>query len=332
MRVLFDLPETFLKKCFSAGELGRAAAVHDLVFAPGQPRDDAWKKRAATADVLVTGWGSQKLTDDVLDGMPRLRVMLHAAGTVKGLLAPSFWQRDIRLGTSNEALAVGVAETCLGMIIAGLKGLFPCYDATRAGKWLPPEGRFGAFQVRELYNVNIGIIGASKTGRHTIRLLKHFEVNVLLTDPYVKPEEAAQLGVELVSLDELMRRSDVVALHAPALEATRHMLSAKQFAAMKDGAIFINTARGMIVDEPALVTELQTGRIFAILDVTDPEPPAVDHPFRTLDNCVLIPHVAGAISNGCLRMGRSILQQIDEFAAGKPMHGEVTERQIAIMA
>ena len=101
---------------------------------------------------------------------------------------------------------------------------------------------------------------------------------------------------------------------------------------MKRHAIFINTARGMIVDEPALCEELKTGRIFAFIDVTDPEPPRPDHPFRTLPNCVLTPHIAGAISNGCQRMGRSIVDQIFEFADGKKTHGEIRREQFEIMA
>ena len=99
---------------------------------------------------------------------------------------------------------------------------------------------------------------------------------------------------------------------------------------MKRHAIFINTARGMIVDEPALVDELRTGRIFAFIDVTHPEPPRPDHPFRTLPNCVLLPHIAGAITNGVRRQGRSIVDQVMEFAEGKTMHGEITNEQWVI--
>lgn len=304
-----------------------------MTFIGGAGRDSAaWHGAAREAEVLVTGWGSKPLTDEDLSNLPRLRAIVHAAGSVKALLAPSHWSGGVRLATANEALAIGVAETCVGMIIAGLKAFFPCYNSTRAGHWLPRDGRFTEHvRVRETFGCSIGIIGASKTGRHTIRLLKGFECEVLLSDPFVTPEQAAELGVELVSLDELMRRSDVVCLHAPALESTRHLLSRRQFSLMKDGGLFLNTARGMIVDEEALVAELRTGRIFAILDVTDPEPPAPDHPFRSLENCVLLPHIAGAVSNGCLRLGRSVVDQIEELSRGAKMHGEVTEAQVAVM-
>ncbi len=180
--------------------------------------------------------------------------------------------------------------------------------------------------------MTIGVIGASQCGRHVLRLLRDFEVDILLADPTLSSAQATELGATLVPLDRLMAQSDVVSLHAPALPSTRHMLNRPQFAAMKDGAIFINTARGMIVDEDALVAELRTGRISAILDVTDPEPPAADHPFRSLPNCTLLPHLAGAVTNGCHRLGRSAVDQLFEFADGKAMHGEITEPKFAVMA
>ena len=227
-------------------------------------------------------------------------------------------------------MGIGVAETTLSLMIAGLKGMFPASYETRAGRW--HHSKPGGFPIREMYDVTIGLIGASRIGRHVIRLLANFEVNVLLVDPFVSAAEAALLGVELVSLDDLLRRSDVVSLHAPRCPETRHMLSRDQFKLMRNHAIFINTARGMIVDEAALCDELRTGRIFAFIDVTDPEPPAVDHPFRSLPNVVLLPHIAGAVGNGCLRMGRSIVDQLLEFADGKTMHGEITREQWQRMA
>ena len=101
---------------------------------------------------------------------------------------------------------------------------------------------------------------------------------------------------------------------------------------MKNDAIFLNTARGMLVDENALIAELQTGRISAILDVTNPEPPAIDSPLRLLPNVTLLPHIAGAISTGCLRQGRSTVDQLLEFASGGEMHGEICSEKFAVMA
>ncbi|HTL30099.1 MAG TPA: hydroxyacid dehydrogenase [Tepidisphaeraceae bacterium] len=333
MKILFHLPQGTLHRCFQQQDLARLQAQHDVILPAadfGHHRD--WAAHARDADAVVTGWGTPHISDEMLAQAPKLRALVHSAGTTKTLLPHEFWSRRIRLATANEALGIGVAETTISLIIAGLKGFFPLREETRAGRWLAKDHAAAGFPIRELYQSTIGLIGASKVGRQVIRLLKNFEVSILLSDPHVTTEEASELGVELVELDELLKRSDVVSLHAPALSSTRHMLSYDQFESMKDKSIFINTARGSIVDEDALVAELKTGRIFAFIDVTNPEPPAADHPFRSLPNCVLFPHVAGAISNGCFRQGRSVVDQLLEFAAGKTMHGEVKEEQFRIMA
>ena len=329
MKILFHLPRPTLHRCFAPRDLDRLASRHTLVLPTTDVAipPDRCAEGAQDSDVIVTGWGTPRLADALLDAMPKARLVAHSAGSTKHLLPASFWSRGIRLSSANEALGVGVAETTIALIIAGLKGFFPLAAVTRTGEW-----RTSAWTVRETYQMTIGLIGASKIGRHVIRLLKSFEVETLVADPYLSADEAQRLGVEAVSLDELLTRSDVVSLHAPALESTRHMLGAKQFAAMKDDAIFINTARGMIVDEAALSAELAKGRLFAFIDVTDPEPPAPEHPFRKLPNCVLLPHIAGAVTNGCLRQGRSIVDQILEFESGQKMHGEIGEEQWKVMA
>jgi phosphoglycerate dehydrogenase-like enzyme len=322
MNVLLHLAPEMIRRVFAQSDLDRLNSSHTVM-------DRTQLARMGEVEILVTGWGTPPLDDGFFDAVSPLKLLAHSAGSTRHMVPPSFWARGIRLCSANEALGIGVAETTIAMMIAGLKAFFPCAQFTREGHW-KAEGL--PWPVREMYQIEVGLIGASKIGRHVIRLLRQFEVDVLLYDPHVSGEEAMELGVEQVSLEDLMRRSDVVSLHAPALVDTRKMLRREHFQAMKDHAIFINTARGMIVDEEALSDELKTGRIFAFVDVTDPEPPAADHPFRSLPNCVLLPHIAGAISNGCHRMGRSIVDQIAEFAAGKTMHGEITEEQFAIMA
>lgn len=332
-KIGFLLPRSILTRCFAPEDLQRLATRHTLIL----PEDDqslrpgVWLPGTDDAEIIVTGWGTPALTDTMLAQNPNMRVLAHAAGSTRYLLSSAFWSRGVRLASANESLGVGVAESTLALIVAGLKGFFPAAQTTRSGEWRD-DAQPGGFPIRELYRTTVGLIGASKIGRHVIRLLRNFDVDILLADPYISDDAATQLGVTRVSLDELLSRSEVVSLHAPALPETRHMLGRAQFKRMRDHAIFINTARGMIVDEAALCDELATGRLFAFIDVTDPEPPRLDHPFRKLPNVVLLPHIAGAIGNGCLRMGRSITDQIFEYEAGQTMHGEITEAQWQVMA
>lgn len=334
MDVVFLLTTPMLDLCFDPDDLTRLRA-HRLVFS--QTDDPArlhsvWEAHAHHAELLITGWKTPPLTSDGLAKAPRLRGILHAAGSTRHLLPKSVWEKGLRIASAREALAIGVAETTLGMIIAGLKGFFPAARYAREGGWLIDNDTVHGHRIRELYKSTIGVIGMSKSGRHLIRLLRNFEVRILVTDPHVSAEEVEDHGAEPTELDELMGHSDVVALLAPSLPETRGMLGARQFRLMRDGGIFINTARGDIVDEDALAAELAKGRISAFIDVTHPEPPRPNHPFRTLPNVVLTPHLAGAVGNGCRRIGRSIVDQILEFAAGKPMHGEISAGQWAILA
>ncbi len=336
LRIIAHQPGRMFTQCFAPRDLERLRSHgHEIILTPS---DDpgilarTWRENAASLDLALTGWDSPPITDAMLDAAPGLRAIVHAAGSVKPFIPGSIWQRGIRLASCSDALGVGVAETTLGMIICGLKGFFPCVEVTRSGGWQREFLSLPGFHPRELFDVTIGIIGASRVGRHLIRLLKSFEARVLVADPHLDYEEAASLGIECVDLDELVAQSDVVTLHAPALESTRGMLGARHFRAMKDGAIFINTARGMIVDEEALTAELVTGRIWAILDVTSPEPPPAHHPFRSLGNVILTPHIAGALTNGTQRMGRSAIEQILEFARGETMHGEITADRLAQLA
>jgi phosphoglycerate dehydrogenase-like enzyme len=338
MQILFHLPQHTLSRCFADKDLARLQKDHDVILPPADADMNAgaleenFKKHAPHSRAIVTGWGTPPLTKNQLDLAPGLEVIVHSAGSIKHLVPEELWQRAIRVGTCNGALAVGVAENTLGMIIAGLKGYFPCRDWTRAGNWSDNKLGTNDFIVREPFDVTIGIIGASKVGRYLMKLLENFEVEILVYDPFFSEAEADELGVQSVSLEALMAQSDVVTLHAPVLDSTRHMLKAQHFQAMQDRAIFINTARGSIVDEAALIAEVQTGRIYAFIDVTDPEPPAADHPFRTLPNVILTPHIAGHASNGMKRQGRSTVDQLLEFAGGKAMSGEVTEAMFRVMA
>ena len=167
------------------------------------------------------------------------------------------------------------------------------------------------------YGTQVGIIGASAIGRRVIELLAPFDLTVALSDPTVGVDEAASLGVTLMSLDDLMRTSRVVSLHAPLLDSTVGMIGAAELAALPDGATFINTARGALVDESALVRELRSGRIDAVLDVTWPEPPVADSPLWTLPNVVLTPHVAGSAGSELVRMASSAVREVAEGPAGR---------------
>src|SRR5581483_4071727 len=138
-----------------------------------------------------------------------------------------------------------------------------------------------------------GIIGASRIGRIVIGMLKGYNgVGVKLFDPYVSSEQASAMGVQSASLDDVCR-CEVVSVHAPNIPETRHMLNARTLGLLPDHAVLINTSRGALIDEAALIAELRRRPLYVALDVTDPEPPAKDSPLRSEPNVILTPHIAG---------------------------------------
>ncbi|WP_030750169.1 hydroxyacid dehydrogenase [Streptomyces griseus] len=287
--------------------------AHDLT-APG-PRAAA---ALAEAEVLLTCWGATPLTPGVLARAPRLRAVVHAAGSVKHHVTDACWERGLRVTSAAAANALPVAEYTLAAILfAGKRVLRSAqrYAELRAGHaWLDESADWGN------YRRTVGIVGASRIGLRVVELLRPFDVEVLLYDPYLT---APPPGATLAGLDELCARSSVVSVHAPQLPATHRMIGPRRLAAMPDGATLINTSRGSLVDEEALLPHLLTGRLHAVLDVTDPELPPPDSPLYTLPNVLLTPHVAGSLGNELHRMADQALEEIARYTRGEPFAEEV---------
>lgn len=280
------------------------------------------------ADVVVTTWGSPKLTKEYLDVCPNLKLVIHAAGTVKGIVdEEEFLRRGIRVTNAAVALGEGVAETALGFAISACKGFYHLSASTRAGEWMEQKQT-----VKDFYDITVGVISAGFVGRHFIKLLQNFNVDVLVYDPYITPEAARALGAEKAELDELLSRSDVISVHAPSIPATDNMLSREKLKRIRDGAILINTSRGSVIDEPAMIGELKTGRFFACIDVTSPEPPATDNELRTLPNVVLTPHIAGAVTNGLKRIAKHVCEEMDRFETDGSLRTEVDLSKLSMLA
>jgi len=304
-------------------QLGEVTQNEDLKA----PNKERVKELIKEADIAITSWGTPSLDKDILDTAPNLKLIIHAAGSVKPIMSDQIFPRGIRVVSCANAIGIGVAETALGLTIISVKNVKELDTDIHNGEWAKNK-----MKTKEMYGINIGVVGAGWVGRHFIKLLKNFHVNILLYDPFVSEEQAKELGVKKVELDELMRSSEVVSLHAPSLPATNKMINRSNLKLMKDGATLINTARGSLIDEEALYEECKTGRIKACLDVTDPEPPAVDHPFRTLPNIIMTPHIAGAVTNGRFRIGLYTVQAIESFINKEPILGEVKEEQLATIA
>ncbi len=305
------LPEAVLRRLDGIGRL--------LDAEPLQHFDDERARRLLSeAEILITGWGAPYVGREVLALAPKLKLVVHAAGTVKGIVDACIFDAGIAVSHAAEANAVPVAEFTLAAIIFAGKHVFRFRDLYVADRH---RHRTHPMQHEALGNYRraVGIIGASRIGRRVIELLKPFDYQVLLFDPTIDAEQARALGTEKVELDDLMRRSDIVSVHAPSLPSTLHMIDASKLALMKDGATLINTARGALIDEDALLAVLKTGRIDAVIDVTDPEIPGPESAFYDLSNVFLTPHIAGAVGLERSRLGEMAADEAERFIKGEPM-------------
>lgn len=284
--------------------------------------DERAERLLADAEVLVTGWGAPRVDQRVLAGAPKLRLIAHAAGTVKGLVDQDVFEAGIAVTHAAQANALPVAEFTLAAIIFAGKHVFRFRDIYASDR---NRRRVNPMQAEPLgnYRRTVGIVGASRIGRRVIDLLAPFDFRVLLYDPMVGGEEAARLGAAKVELDALMAEADIVSLHAPSLPATRQMIDRRRLDLMKDGATLINTARGALIDEAALLDVLKTGRIDAVIDVTDPEVPDESSAFYSLPNVFLTPHIAGAVGLERTRLGEMAVDEIARFVEGKPLLYEI---------
>ncbi len=299
-------PPEVLARLRESVDIDPGLVAHDLT-SPGV------REVLARTEILVTGWGCPRLDEAVLDAAPRLRAVLHSAGSVKSFVTPALRERKIAVSSAAAANALPVAEYTLAMILLAGKDVLAARERLRTTRtsagWglVPGIGNHGR---------RVGVVGASRIGRRVLELLRPFDLRPVLTDPYVDEREAAALGVPLLPLDELLRTSGIVTVHAPETPRTHRMIGRRELALMPDGAVLINTARGSLIDHDALVAELRTGRLTAILDVTDPEPLPADSPLYDLPGAFVTPHLAGSQGNELARLGLAVAQEAERLVTG----------------
>lgn len=329
--VLVTLRPALYHELFTPDADARLRKLASLTFNTEERNwtSDELAARIAGFDAVITGWGTPKFTDAVLSASADLKLIAHSAGSIKAMLPPVVFDRGITVTHAASAIAPAVAELTLMLIMLSLRPVHTLDQTLKTRAWAQaknmPMGQ-------EIAGQRIGVVGAGYTGRCVIQLLRAVGADVWTYDPYLTDERATELGVRKVELNILLAECPVVTLQAPPTDETYHMIGAPQLALLQDGAVFINTARAHLVDQVALLAELQTGRFAAALDVFDPEPLPDDSPFRALDNVILTPHIAGASKQARIRQGNIIVDEIERFFSGEALRCRVTREMLNIMA
>lgn len=324
------LPPDIMTQVVTANSLDRLSEVADVLVEHKLDDNDAVLAALRPATACLTGWGTPRLSVDLLAQSLNLRLIAHTAGSVRHLVDASALTENLRVTHAAAVIAESVAEYTIGQILCEMRSIARTDRILRhRGSW---EQARDTYNGRLLGNVTVGVVGASRTGRAVIQLLHAFGSRVLVADPYLDAAEAARLNVELRPLQELLAESDVVSLHAPLLPATEKMIGADELRTLRDGALLVNCGRGGLIDEKELIRELQSGRFRAALDVFEQEPLSPDSPLRTLENVLITSHNAGNTADSRIRQGDEMTAEVVRFLNGDPLKHEISKAMYSTLA
>jgi phosphoglycerate dehydrogenase-like enzyme len=289
--------------------------------------------RAAQAEIIVSGWGAPKLTQRAWAANPQLKAMIHITGALKGQVEAACIEGGLVVTNWGDVPARSVAEATLMLTLASLRrAAFWHEEMHHARSWRGECNESGRWVPQGLFDRTVGLYGFGAIARHFVELMRPFGLTPLVYTGWITPEEEAEYGVKRVErLETLFETCDVISLHTGMRPDTKHTVNAERLALLRDGSHIINTARGGIIDEAALLVELRNQRLFAALDVFEEEPMAPDHPFRGLPNCILFPHQGGPTADYALRCGRTAVDQVERFIRGEPLPHRITLKQYSRM-
>jgi D-3-phosphoglycerate dehydrogenase len=259
-------------------------------------------------DALVIRSGS-KVTAKVIERASKLRVIGRAGIGVDNVDVPAASKKGIVVMNTPTGNAVTTAEHALSLLMSLARKIPQATASIKAGKWEKNK-----FEGREVAGKTLGIIGMGNIGRIVADRAKGLHLQVIAFDPVLTHEKAASLGFELVSVEQLFVRSDLITIHAPLTPETKNLLNREAFARMKKGVLIVNAARGGIVNEADLEVALREGKVAgAALDVFEQEPVNPDHPLLKLDNLIATPHLGASTAEAQDRVALEIAEQVAEY-------------------
>lgn len=270
-------------------------------------------QQAADADI-VWNWGSYLITPESLADLPRCVAIIRTGSGTDNVPVSAATERGIVVANTPEAHNDAVSNHAIGLLFAVMRNVVVLDRRTRAGQWRP--GRSGGGW--HLHGQTLGLVGFGHAARLVTKKMSGFDLTTLVHDPYISADVITAAGAQPVTLDEVLAQSDFVLLHCPLNAQTFHLIGERELRLMKPTAMLINTARGPVVDEPALVRALNEKWIAAAgLDVFEQEPPDPANPLLAMDNVVLTPHTAGESDEDRALAFRLSAESVVAFAQGR---------------
>jgi len=282
-----------------------------------------YQEELYNAEILLTGWGTPLLPVDLAE-KGKVKYICHVTGALRGMVPKELLEAGIKVTNWGSSISRTIAEASLMMILGCLRKVKPIQDIIHLQGGYRPTG----LKVQSLFERKVGLFGLGAIARDLVALLKPFNVEIYAYSPHVPQEIMDSLGVKRVtSLRELFTTCDIISVHAARTPANMGAVNAELLQLLPDDGILVNTSRGAVINEAALIAEVQKGRLWVALDVYDKEPLPVDSPLRGSPRVLLFPHVAGPTMDRYVDATRHALDNIRRYLAGEPLVAQVTAAQ-----
>lgn len=319
-RILVTMPEGEVFRTFFDEENRRALeALGEVEWNRGNSQfaPEELKERLKGKDICVTGWGCPVLEEEILENAGELKLVAHTGGSVKPYVTDAVYDRGIRVVSGNRVFAESVAESVIAYALSALRDI-PYYSRRlKEGHW--PE----SFRNRGLLDRSVGIVGYGMIAGYVVQMLQPFHNSIKVFSRHIKDEELEKRKIQRAGLEEIFSECDIISIHSGMTKENHHLITEDLLRRMKPGALLINTARGAIIDEEALVRVLRERDIYAVLDVYETEPLPSGHPLTTCERALLMPHMGGPTIDRRLAVTKAVMKDIAHFQKGEGLDCEI---------
>ena len=303
----------------------------EIAVDPAELSRDDYARLFANRDAVLSTWNTPLIDRQVLEQANELKIISHAGGEVRPFISPELFsvKPDLVLCNASNVMAKPVAEHTLCVILACLRNLF------HFSQWVKEDENWWDYDKSKnvsLLEKKVGIVGLGQIAREFIKLVRPFDVELWVFSRHLSEQKAASEGFRKSSLEEIFSSCDVISISAASTPGNRHMIDSRLLGMIRPGTVLVNNARGMLIDEPALVRELETGRFVAAIDVTDPEPPEANNRLRHLDNVLLTPHLGGPVPDQRIWMVNEAVANLKAFFQGGEVRGIIDKKRFSYMA
>ena len=322
MKIFVAMPEGVTRDSFITEECKRRLEKLGEVSyntTQNQLTGEEIREKLIGADVVITGWGSPMLDKTVLEGNDTLKIIAHTGGTVTSVVDDYAYEKGIKVLSGNDVYAESVAESIVAYSLLGLRKIPKYMQAVKENGWYDYVSKWDG-----LLDQTVGFVSFGMIPKHLVRLLKPFRVKIKVYSSHISDEELLEYGMERASLEEVFSTCKVISVHSALTEKTYHMIGKELIEKIPDGAVFVNTSRGAVIDEEALIEELKKDRFTAVLDVYEQEPMPADYPLRRMNNVYAIPHMGGPTYDRREYVTFALIDDIISFNEGKKLRMEIS--------